>query len=387
MSLIGFALLAALIQLVASPPGGSVSGEVRMRDGTPAVGVRVAALPAPREGVRAAEGQNYYATQQPTAVALTDGQGRYRLAMPPGRYIIAAGLAGSGTFYPSADDIDSATVLTLDSGATRTADIVLQTFPGARVAGRIVPPPAAGAREYANLAGVRLGEMLEAAVRADGSFEFGRIPPGEYLLNVVPTPPGHKSVPFRIEDRDVTTLEVVRSPTRQVSGRIVVDKGPLPVSLLSFSTLHGHAAATINPDLTFSVALHADQHRAALDGLPVGYDVRSVRVGSRDVTATGITVADRDVADVTIEVTVRRDLPTLRGRVTGVTVTAARTVVELTGPIVGKIEAVVSADGSFSVAGLPPGLYRATIAGRPEVPAVDVVVTSTGGEATLTGKP
>jgi hypothetical protein len=377
-----FLVLALLVQADASARA-TIAGQIRMQDGTPAIAVRVAAVPAPRENVRAAEGQNYYTTQQPAAVVFTDAQGRYRLSAPPGRYVIIAGLVGRGTFYPSATDIDSAVVLNVDAGTTETADMTLATFPGSRVSGRITPPPASGAREFAALAGVGLGEMLEVPVRPDGTFEFGRIPLGDYLLNVFPNPPGQPSLPFRVEDRDVTSLELVRPAVRTVTGRIVVERGPLPVALLGFSTPQGHVAAAINTDLTFKVELHPARHRVELAGLPVGYEVRAVRVGAGDVTRTGLPIGDRDVHEVVIDVAVRRALPTVRGRMTGFPPDNQPTRVELSGPIIGAIAANVERDGTFTLADVPPGAYRARVGGRPDVRPVDVVVTSDGGNATI----
>jgi hypothetical protein len=377
------AILAFLIQADASPRA-TIAGQVRMTDGTPAVAVRVAAIPAPRENVRAADGQNYYATQQPAALAFTDSEGRYRLSPPPGRYLVIAGLVGGGTFYPSTTDIDTAVALTVDAGSTQAAaDVTLLTFPGARVSGRITPPPAPSAREFAAIAGVGIGEMLEVPVAADGTFQLGRIPPGNYFLNVFPNPPGQPSLPFRVEDRDVTSLELVRPQVRRVSGRIVVERGPLPASLLGFSTEQGYVRTAINPDLTFSVGLHAARHRVELDGLPVGYEMRAVRIGDQDVTRSGIRVTDRDVDGVTIEVGVRRPLPTIRGRLSGFVSGNLPARVRLSGPLVGALEAQVDRAGTFTIGDVPPGLYHVAIPDRPEMKEIDFVVTSSGGDVTI----
>lgn len=375
-------LLVALLLQADPPARATISGQVRMTDGAPAVAVRVAAVAAPRENVRAAEGQNYYATQQPAAIAFTDRDGRYRMSVPAGRYVVIAGLVGTGTFHPSATDIDSARVLNVAAVGGETADVTLLTFPGTRVSGRITPPPAPGAREFAAVAGLGLGEILEASVQPDGTFELGRIPPGDYFLNVFPNPPGQTSLPFRVEDRDVTSLTLVRPPVRTVSGRVVVDKGPLPAALLGFSTPQGHVSAAINDDLTFTVGLHAAEHRPELAGLPVGYEVRAVRVGARDVTRTGIPVGGQDVRDVVIEIAVRRELPVVRGRLTEFASGQSHRV-QLSGPIVGILEATAGSDGTFTVPNVPPGLYRARVAGRPDLMAVDLVVTSSGGDVTI----
>lgn len=381
--MITFILASVLLQGPATSASAVIEGQVRMRDGVPAAAVRVAAIPAPRENVSPADGQNYYATQTPTAVSFTDGDGRYRLAVPAGRYLVVAGLIGRGTFYRSTTEIDRAEALTVTDGRAANIDLTLQSFPGARVAGRITPPPADGVREYAALASVALGEMPEVPVREDGSFDFGRVPLGDYLLYVSPNPPGQTSLAFRVEQRDMTTLEFVRPPVRKVSGRIVVEKGPLPVVFLAFSTPQGHVSAPINPDGTFSVALHAATHRVELGGLPVGYAVRSVRMGAKDVTATGIPLAGADVENVTIDVAVRRQLAALRGRFTGSVPGAEPLRVEVTGPIVGRLEAPVRPDGSFEIPALPPGLYRVHPPGPSDARPAEVVVTSGGGEVTI----
>ena len=92
------------------PPGagGAVaSGQVRLANGSPVAAIRVAAIPAPPPNIRPSDGQNYYAVQTPARVALTDEQGRYRLAnLPAGRYFIVAGVIGQATFYPATTDLE-----------------------------------------------------------------------------------------------------------------------------------------------------------------------------------------------------------------------------------------------------------------------------------------
>src|SRR5687767_331171 len=101
-----------------------ISGRVQTSNGAPAAAVRVAAVPAPRENVRAADGQNYYPTQQPVSVTVTDAGGRYQLGnIAPGRYVLIAGLVRAGTYLPAATDIDDARVLTVDTSNIADADI------------------------------------------------------------------------------------------------------------------------------------------------------------------------------------------------------------------------------------------------------------------------
>src|ERR1043166_5249145 len=99
------ALVIGLLLQAASAPAprpGVVTGQVQTADGTPVVAVRIAAIPAPPPEARPEEGTQYYTAQPPVSTAMTNGQGRYRLAnIPPGRYYIVAGLIGQATYYPA----------------------------------------------------------------------------------------------------------------------------------------------------------------------------------------------------------------------------------------------------------------------------------------------
>ncbi len=363
--------------------GGAVaSGQVRLADGSPVAAIRVAAIPAPPPNIRPSDGQNYYAVQTPTRIALTDEQGRYRLAnLPAGRYFIVAGMIGQATFYPATIDIEGATVVTMAAGATTDGlDVTLRTAPGGRVTGRVDPPASDGPAERAVLSGLRLGELLEAPVRPDGTFDFGRLVPGEYLVSLLPNPPGLRSLPFRLGDADMSSLRFERPTLRTVSGRVVSENGPIPATIIGFETAESVVNAAINPDGTFTARLQAGVHRVELGGLPVGYSLGMVRVGSRSGT-DGINVESRDISDVVITLATPRQLPTLTGRIAGVeSVNIPSLHVELTGAIIGSVRAPLQRDGSFEVAALPSGLYRVRIPQIPEFAPVNVVVTSTGGQ-------
>ena len=211
---------------------GVVIGQIQTRDGAPAAAVRVAAIPAPPP--RAREGLNYYVPPAPTRVTQTDDQGRYRLAgLPPGDYLIAAGLTGVGTYYPGETDSLRAGPVTVSATAPATVNIKMVTPVGARVSGRVSPPPTAGSGDIAVLSGVTLAEVAEVPIGADGQFGFGRVPAGRYLVSVFPTPPGFGSLAVDIREADVTTLEIKRPPVHTVSGRVVTTSGPIPNGLLA----------------------------------------------------------------------------------------------------------------------------------------------------------
>ena len=248
---------------------GVVTGQIQTRDGAPATAVRVAAIPAPPP--RAREGLNYYVPPAPTRVTQTDTQGRYRLTnLPPGEYLIAAGLIGVGTYYPAETDWLRASAVTVTADKPATVDIKMLTPIGARVSGRVTPPPTAGTNEIAVLSGVSLAEVAEIPVEADGQFAFGRVPAGRYLVSLFPTPPGFGSLAVNVRDAESTSLEIKRPQVYAVSGRVVTTTGPVPNGLLALVTNSSYVPVTINADGTFTVRAHTARHRVEFVGLPVG---------------------------------------------------------------------------------------------------------------------
>ncbi len=250
---------------------------------------------------------------------------------------------------------------------------------GARVSGRVTPPPAAGSGEIAVLSGVTLAELAEIPVSADGQFAFGRVPAGRYLVSLFPTPPGFGSIAIDIREADATSLEIKRPTTHLVSGRIVTSGGPIPRGLLALVAERSYVPITINPDGTFFARAQPARHRFEVRGMPVGYALASARLGAQDL-AQGLTVGNADVSGVVLTVDGPRDLPWIRGTISGLTQPAT---VEMTGPIVGALKATLGQNGSFEFAAATPGLYNLRVPEAPALGTVPIVVSRPGAEIQL----
>jgi len=297
------ALLLLLQGATATPARpGVVSGRLQTRDGGAAAAIRISALPAPPPNILPSDGQNYYSTTAPASTTLTDTQGRYRLTnLAPGRYFILASVFGYPTFYPATTSADRATVITVGADSpVEGIDFTVLLPPGGRVSGRVDTPPSASTPEKAVLSGVELGELLESPVGADGSFTFGHLPKGSYLLSLFPTPPGMPSRPFRVGETD-TRVDLVRPTLHTVSGRIVAQTGSLPHVLLGFSTELSYVTATINADGTFRTQLQPARHTIELAGMPVGYSLASARIGAQDVSQSVVVMAE-DISGLVITI-------------------------------------------------------------------------------------
>ena len=295
--------LLLLLQATAARPG-IVTGQLQTKDGKPAAAIRISAVPAPPPGIRPSDGQNYYATDfnRVASTALTDAQGRYRLSnLAPGRYFVVASVFGYPTFYPATTNADGATVITV--GADAPVDGINFTVlmpPGGRIDGRISPPPSSNSQEKAILSGVVLGELIETPVGADGAFSFGHLPKGSYLLSVFPTPPGMPSRAFQVAESDVR-IDLTRPTLRTVSGRIVAPPNVVRRVLIGFMTERSYVTATTSADGSFTALVQPARHRIELGGLPPGYSLASVHMGSQDVTQ-GVPVSGQDVSGLVITV-------------------------------------------------------------------------------------
>jgi hypothetical protein len=301
------ALVLLLLQAATAARPGVVTGQLQTKEGTPAAAIRISALPAPPPNIRPSDGQNYYAATAPASTALTDAQGRYRLAnLAPGRYFVIAAVFGYPTFYPGTTNADGGTVITVTPEAPMVDSINFTVLmpPGGRVSGRVSTPPAATSQEKAILSGVSLGELLETPVGADGSFTFGHLPTGSYLLSLFPTPPGMPSRPFQVGVTDAR-IDLVRPVVHRVTGRLVGPKNVLSRVLVGFATEKSYVTATVSADGTFSAELQPARHVIELGGLPPAFSLGSARLGSQDVSR-GVQVGTQDLTGLVITIAERQ---------------------------------------------------------------------------------
>ncbi len=385
MNLKGIAVLVlVLLQATATRPG-AVTGVLQTREGAPAAAIRVSALPAPPPNIRPSDGQNYYGATTPLSTTVTDAQGRFRLAnLAPGRYFVVASPFGYSTFYPGTTNADGATVVTVADSTVGNVDFTVVMPPGGNVSGRVDVPPAPAAQERAILSGLALGELLETPVGADGSFSFGHLPKGSYLLSLFPAPPGMASRPFTVGETD-TRVDLVRPVVQTVSGRVVAERGPLPTALLAFTTEVSYVSIPINADGTFSTRLQRARHTVDVGGMPTGYSLGSVRLGTQDLTK-GLEVGAGDVTGLVITLAAPARFARLRGKVADAAAARLKNArVELTGRTIRPLEAAVNPDGSFEFPALVPGTYRVRLPEAPEIAPVFVLMGQQDAEVQVGG--
>ena len=360
---------------------GAVSGRLLTIDGTPAANVRVVAFAVPRGRGNPDDSLNYFELASPTDRTLTDNEGNYRLQeLVPGNYYIMAGAAGPGqaTYYPEAANIRGADVITVQPGVeVESLNFQLLNRLGGKLSGRVNADMKVIGQRTATITGGKLEELIEVPVRPDGTYTFGYIPPGKYLLSLYPPTPGIASMPITIENVDISGVELVPLPTQKVTGRIIVRNGPIPHGILGFYTVKTYVSGKISEDGTFAVELHSARHQIDFAGLPVGYSLASVRIDGKDTTQEGVVVGNADVSDVVITVNAPRHLAVIKGTVSGLAPERfGSTGVVLTGPTFNKLQADIEQTGAFEFPAVVPGVYRLTLNGVPELAPITIVVDS-----------
>jgi hypothetical protein len=366
--------LALLVQGVQDGPApkpdasilpGAVTGQVRTVDDVPAVNVRVIALAVPKFGTPDLA-LNYFSIGDPVQQTLTDNQGNYTLVdLPPNNYYILAGAAGKGTYYPNSPVLHKAEPVTVQSSVLADSiNLKLLNRLGGKISGRVNADMSQLGPRVASLSGAHLEELLEVPVSPQGTYEFGHVPPGKYLLSLQPPTPGIASMPITVGDEDLSGLTLVPLPTKRVSGRIISRNGPIPYGILGFYTEKTYVGGKISENGTFSVELHSTRHQIDFAGLPIGYSLATVKIGNEDMTQRGIVVGNQDVSDVVITVNAPTRLATIRGKVTGLPANRfTDTIVELIGPTFNRLHADIQQDATFEFPTVVPGLYKLVLKG------------------------
>jgi hypothetical protein len=395
------------LQLTLPPNStGVLSGVIQNVDGSVAAGVTVSAVPISfllnsaitvPVLVRATGTDVIYRQQgislQPVVrgglVAATDSQGRYRLDnVPPDTYNLIAGYSDLPVFYPGTSDSQKATAITTTPATQLTTlDFTLPSPPKAfsirgsisansgRLAGgftlTLLKVNSGVASRLNSFLPLRNDKPITAG--GDGAFEIPDVVPGQYSLQA------------RISGASLTkTVEVTDSAVNidfdfsinVLSGRIVWEDGspisgsaigPVAVSTTSNPNFVATTLMEVSNSGAFSSVIDSGDYRFYIRSLPAGYIVRTMTMGSVDLSKDLLHV----IGDVpnTVEIRLAKGLYTgtrVHGRVMDVTTGAspAADLLELccftTGPFE-RLSTAILPDGSFDFLQVPPGSYTAEL--------------------------
>jgi hypothetical protein len=337
----------------ALPGGAAISGTVSDEYGEPVEGARVRVLQIRRVGDRIAA----MASEGRPPSWTSDDRGRYRaFGLLPGRYLVVADgestlkLVGDPTnttgyapiFYPNATNVTFALPVTIDQSDVSGIDVAFRPEPAARVSGTIVNSSGQLTNGFALLgvsqrSGAILLEPRMAPPRADGTYVFENVPPGDYVVQATapgkPTADGSRTIEFATQYVTVTGGEPVLVPLRtspgsRLRGRItvdaqpsrrppVIDIGPLPTDF-DRSMMGGTSLGIpLNADGSFEATGIIGPRRFVLLSPTDGWYLKAARVHGVDALETPFDFgADaQDVDDV--EIVVSPAAAAISGRVLG----------------------------------------------------------------------
>ena len=253
------------------PRHAAIAGRIVDENGDPVEGVSVSV-----QQIRFANGRRQLAAVPGLNARRTNDLGRYRLfGLQPGDYVVAASVGQVGTddlpgyattFFPGTPNPAEAQLVRV--GVAEDAlgvDFALTPVKTARIMGTTLTstgePFQGGIRMRASRRSATAAADVGAITRADGSFEFPNVPPGEYVLE------GSKNneLGWQVVSVNGTDLEgvvVQTMPGSDISGRVTFEGAATPnrrrlelaaIPADSDFAGRGAAQADIHDDFTFHI--------------------------------------------------------------------------------------------------------------------------------------
>lgn len=373
-------------------PQGVIAGRILDADGDPMQRVQVSVLRVSSLG-----GRRRAAVQSSGA---TNDLGEFRIySLPAGRYYVMAANNSRGgvrqlvrtgseeyvpTFYPGSTDAEGASLVDLEAGQEVSGILFqLRRSPVFHVRGKV-----AGLQPVNSHRGLNVmlmpadrtvlqmapGQSAPVGIKPDGSFELAGVQPGSYQLVLLrwdrrPVTLGRTPVTVSSGHVDGVTLTVadplsINGVVRMEGTEQQPDLSAIRVSLRPIDPLPiGGVDGGAKPDGTFKLeSVSRDSFTVNVTGAENAY-IRSVRLGTQDVTGTGLDLSSAAAAS-TLEITLGTRPGLVEGTVKeGDKPGAGRTVTLLPDPakpMQPYLIYTVSADqdGAFNLKGVAPGNYR-----------------------------
>jgi hypothetical protein len=332
---------------------GVVSGQILNAGGQPAIAVRVAVMPVPREGE----------THVPTLVALTstDTNGRYTLEnIEPGQYYITAGKVDQPVYFPGVLSQSEARVVAVTArSVTSGIDFKVFELPTFTISGRVVLQP--GQQMPSNI--TMTGPTYQyVALKADGTFEFARLRPNAYTL--LHSAPFSAPVEVVVKDADVKGLEIPLPLVVTVAATIVMENGGTPPNVsLSFLDTSKNEVIEATSRQSFAIAVPEAEYRVSINRLPNGYAIKTLMAGATNLLTSPLKLS-RTNTPPAITVTLAA-IPTVAfaGRAVSLrgVLQEMRKITLESGEGTDPVAGTVLPDGSFSFDRITPGAYMAVL--------------------------
>ena len=358
----------------------AIVGRVVDDNGEPIEGVVVNAL-----RLRPGGGRRFVSTGQQRR---TNELGRFRMYnLQPGDYLVSAS-AGSvngpsialvpgyaTTYFPGTTNARDAQAVHVNAAEDVPGiDFSLVAVRTASIFGQMIGADAAPFQGGIQLAPSRRngavgGSSVGAITYRDGRFEFPNVAPGDYVIESTHNNE-HGYAWVSVNGADVPGVIVQTQPGSSVTGRVTFEGASAPAGRATIVAYPadpdvgagGQPNAVVRADGTFQLGplFGARRFRAATSP---GWTLKSIAVNGQDVTDTPLTFGSPSQSLRDVEITFTDQITTLRGTVRVPSLKAALVVVFSdererwyeNSRFVSARQS--SADGSFTIQGLPAGGY------------------------------
>jgi len=227
-------------------------------------------------------------------------------------------------------------------------------------------------------------QIVEAAVRPDGSFEFTKVPPGPYTALLQPIHLYTAGAEFVVAEKNVTAVELKPPQILEIECRVVTEDGSPTAT--EHAVIRAEMAGGIRgltgmmesvaTDKRLALQLLIGEYQLTTVRLPAGFYVKSMTYGGTDVLRQTLRIdgASRGPINVTLA---RFDPKSIAGPKVGGRIrmppaagTPRPTIVALSALDNGgrTFETPIKADASFEFSSIPPGTYDARLIGE-QIPA------------------
>lgn len=333
----------------------------------------------------------------------TDDRGNYRIAVPPGKYRIRAGVEsfpsdepdeirtdGSSaaafptTWFPQARSAAEATAVEAVAGReTGGTDVRMKPPVVLAISGTVSGIPG-GARASVNFnAFIHHGNIVyDIETGPDGSYSRTGLSPGTYYLYAGTEAPNLRSAVAEVElaDGPVAGLDLALHPVAPLAGTLEaapgIDTGSLRVQIEPWMNTAPHSAR-VAADGTFEIgSVEPERYQVSVRPLPGDAYVKSVRLGGSPVPNGFLDLRNGAGAEA-LKIVVGRGAAQIDGAIqgksavgwdrTGRVVLLAEGVDPLDGPRSiaaeadpqgGNRDIQPNPDGTFRFRNVPPGRYR-----------------------------
>jgi hypothetical protein len=330
------------------------------------------------------------------ARALSDDLGEYRLfGLSAGKYVLrvwppAGGPAGQfytdtvGTFYPRVTSPSQALPVEARWGADVTGvDLELVSGPAHSITGSVTDAATGGRCALCFVEAVQVDGSIQVSLphpgrtSREGLFALTGLAPGDYKLIAQR---GRDSglvgqVDVSVRDGNVSAVELVVGVRQQVTGQIVLEEPPdgldvsgwvVQLTPIGLPDTWPAGQAKVGENLDFVLTAPPARYEIAVNNLPEGAYLKSLRFGGRALATPKLTITG-DAAVNGLQAVIAFDAATIQGvvqargsRDDGETVEANVYLIPEDGSAAySRSQRVATAeDGSFRLGSIVPGRYR-----------------------------